>query len=305
MTWAWSIPGKVEPRVQLLAPPLRPERTRVIVPTYRDWQATRVTVESLLDCRPGPAEIVVVSDNPNGYRPEWTHRYAIHVHGCGANLGPSVARNLGAGLITTTELDWLVFTDAGCQRSPDFFAALSAHSHSQSPGCVAIAGPVRGVVTTPSATPINHYMTVEQILHPPRRDGEVQAIVTANAAVYRAAFCAAGGFDPSYPFAAGEDLDLGLKLRNFGRISWAPGAVVWHRFKESRLDFERRFERYGDGNAHLEHRWHLPSMRAQPFVAHEQAQQYLADLQVSAMQRGYDRYWARVRRRLSVDDLSA
>jgi hypothetical protein len=53
---------------------------------------------------------------------------------------------------------------------------------------------------------------------------------------------------------------------------------------------------------------HLATLRNAPDFrepTHEQAQQYLADFQVSAMQRGYDRYWARVRRRLSVDDLSA
>lgn len=305
MTWAWSLPIVMEPRAQMRAPALRPERTRVIVPTCQDWPAAKVTVESLLACCPGPAEIVLVSDNPNGYRPEWTRRYPIHVVGCGSNLGPAVARNLGVALLTTKQVDWLHFADTGCERSPDFFAALSAHSHTLSRGHIAIAAPVHGVVDSPATTPINHYMTVEQILYPPRLDGEVQAIVTANATVYRTAFGAAGGFDPTYPFAAGEDLDLGLRLRSFGRISWAPEAMVWHRFEESRDDFERRFERYGAGNAHLEYRWQLSSMRAQPFVALEPALQPFADLQVAAMQRGYDRYWAQLHSRLMVAGRSA
>jgi GT2 family glycosyltransferase len=155
---------------------------------------------------------------------------------------------------------------------------------------VAVAAPVRGVVVSATATPINHYMTEEGILFPPMQDGEPQAIVTANAAVSIAAFQAVGGFDTSFPFAAGEDLDLGLRLRQLGGISWAPDATVRHRFRESLHDFEKRFERYGAGNAHLEVRWRLSGMRPAPFRSHDPLLQRLADAQVIAMQRGYDRH---------------
>lgn len=156
--------------------------------------------------------------------------------------------------------------------------------------CVALAGPVHGVTVSATATPINHYMTIEGILNPPMDADGPQAIVTANAAVCASAFRTAGGFDASYPFASGEDLDLGLKLRLLGSIHWARHAIVCHRFVEDVDDFTRRFVRYGKGTAHLEHRLNLPSIKPSRFIAHDPALQGLADLQIVSMRRGYEQH---------------
>jgi hypothetical protein len=55
-------------------------------------------------------------------------------------------------------------------------------------------------------------------------------------------------------------------------------------------DFEKRFERYGAGNAHFEARWRLVGMRPVPFRSRYPLLQQFADAQVSAMQRGYDQH---------------
>lgn len=290
MTWAWSIPLRIVPGATLTIPPLQADSTRAIIPTFRDWEDAKLTIESLLACRPAPREIVLVDDNGNGAAPSWTQRVPIRLIHCDRNRGPAFARNLGAALATGVRCEWLLFTDTGCTRDTDHLAKLSECSHGQPRSCVAIAAPVHGLVVSPSATPINHYMTEEGILNPPMQDDMPQAIVTANAAVSAAAFRAAGGFDTSYPHAAGEDLDLGLKLRHLGPIAWAENAVVRHRFRECMHDFEKRFERYGAGNAHLQARWNLGSMRTAPFFSHDPSLQRLADAQVRAMQRGYDRH---------------
>ncbi|MBI5853015.1 MAG: glycosyltransferase [Planctomycetes bacterium] len=290
MTWSWSIPVSIAPGSALRIPPLVAARLRVVIPTFRDWNAARVTIDSLLACRPAPAEIVLVSDNNSRSAPAWTCRYPIDLVATGENRGPAFARNVGVALQTERSIDWLLFTDTGCERDSGFLRVLSKHSHAQPRSCVAIAAPVRGVVVSPTATPINHYMTEEGILQPPMQGGRPQAIVTANAAVNLAAFKAVGGFDTSFRFAAAEDLDLGLRLLRLGGVSWAPDAVVWHRFRESMRDFRKRFQRYGTGNAHLEARWRLSGMRPAPFRSSDPRLQQFADAQVIAMQRGYDRY---------------
>jgi len=155
---------------------------------------------------------------------------------------------------------------------------------------VAIAAPVRGVVVSPTASPINYYMTEEAILNPPLDAHGPQAIVTANAAVSAPVFRAVGGFDTSYPFAAGEDLDLGLRLRHWGPIGWARDAIVRHRFAESLDDFGNRFRRYGAGNAHMERQWALPAIRVEMVQVGDPALRPLANLHVRAMQTGYDRH---------------
>jgi GT2 family glycosyltransferase len=290
MTWSWSLPVRIAPSTPMSAPPLEPTRTRAVIPTFRDWRQAKASVESLLNCRPHVGEIVVVSDNASGHVPGWARSYPIQVLGYGANRGPSFARNFGAHFKSQHPIEWLLFTDTGCERDPNYFESLVAASGAQGTSCVAIAGPVHGVVSSKDATPINCYMTEEGILNPPILDGMPQSIITANAAVSIAAFRAVGGFDTSYPFAAGEDLDLGLKLLRLGRIGWAPKALVRHRFLESLCDFRRRFERYGEGNAHLEQTWSLPCIRPLRFSAHDPAMQWLAGEQICAMQRGYDRY---------------
>lgn len=152
---------------------------------------------------------------------------------------------------------------------------------------IAIAGPVVGVGDSIERTPINTYMTEEAILHPPTDALGPQAIITANGAVSMAAFQAVGGFCEAFPSAGGEDLDLGLRLRRLGPIGWARRAVVAHSFKECLFDHARRFERYGRGTARLVRRFGLPPLICERIVAAAPALQRLADLQVSAMERGY------------------
>jgi GT2 family glycosyltransferase len=290
MSWVWTIPLDIKTSRILRPALINPQHMRAIVPTFRDWEQARITIESLLACAPRPAEIVLVNDNHEPDMPGWTRRYPIFVVNYAGNRGPSHARNQGSRLDTGRPIDWLYFTDTGCTRGKEFFSELIDASMSMPRSTVAIAAPVVGVVDSPDATPINYYMTEESILHPPRDACGPQAIITANAAVSAIAFRALNGFNTSFPFAAGEDLDLGVRLRRFGPIGWAARAVVHHRFDESADDFERRFIRYGAGNAHLERLLRLPPMRVVSITAGDGATQYLADLQVSAMRLGYDKH---------------
>lgn len=295
MTWTWTLPIHFAPRRAFLSPPLHPARVRVIVPTFRDWEEARMTVESLLECRPRPGEIVLVNDNADAQTPRWVRGYPVHLVEYPGNRGPAHARNEGASLKTRRQIEWFYFTDTGCIRDPGFFSALSDASHRAARTVVALAGPVRGSGASPLLAPINTYMSLEGILMPPADASGPQGLVTANAAVSVCAFETAEGFDRSYPFAAGEDLDLGLRLRALGPIGWVPDAVVTHHFSESLEDFRSRFLRYGKGNAHLSHRRGLPSLRSGLLQARNPVLQYLADLQSSAMREGYDLHSYRLR----------
>jgi hypothetical protein len=140
---------------------------------------------------------------------------------------------------------------------------------------------------------INEYMTEQGILNPPLEKTIhgiylPQAIITANALIAGLPFAFLGGFDPNFKEAAGEDLDIGLRLRELGVIAWCPDAKVAHRFDEDESDFYKRFRRYGRGNRKLEMKHGLPCLRAHPFKAEKPELQRLADLSVEAMQAGYD-----------------
>jgi hypothetical protein len=186
-------------------------------------------------------------------------------------------------------IDWCYFTDCGCTHDPDLFLAFERAWEECGDCCVAISGPVTGT----GAGAINAYMTEQGILNPPVEKTVhgtyiPQAIITANSLVACLPFAFRGGFDPQFTEAAGEDLDLGIRLRELGVIAWAPEAKVSHRFAEDESDFYKRFRRYGRGNRKLELAHGLPSLRARRFKAELPEHQRLADLAVDAMQAGYD-----------------
>jgi len=294
VSYAWSLPLNLPVGPGLRSGLLMPERIRVVIPTYRDWEGARETIESLLECRPRPGDIVVVNDNVHQGAPSWLKALPVRLVDYTGNRGPAYARNAGANLKTDKQIDWLYFTDTGCRREPSFFATLAGQHARMDRTCVAVAGPVSGVSTSIESTPINCYMTEEAILAPPFDAHGPQAIVTANAAVCWRAFHAVGGFDHSYRWAAGEDLDLGVRLRRLGSIGWAADAVVYHPFPESIEDFRKRFTRYGTGTAHLEHRLKLGNLRPSVFTAHHASLQPLADLHTAAMLAGYERHRSQV-----------
>ena len=69
-----------------------------------------------------------------------------------------------------------------------------------------------------------------------------------NLAVARDAFLAAGGFDTSFPFSAGEDRELGDRWSAQGRPSvTAPDALVRHAHRLSARGFLRQHFTYGRG----------------------------------------------------------
>ena len=289
MTWTWTLPIEIHPSSTLATVTVEPSRVRVVMPTYRDWDDARTTVESLLNCSPRPGEVVVANDNEDGDCPTWVRRWGIRVASYSGNRGPAFARNAGARLEGRSKFDWLCFTDTACTRSADFFERVATSSSVLPRTCVAMAAPVLGV----GYGPINRYMTEEAILAPPRDAFGPQAVVTANATVSLRAFEAVGGFDAEFRIAGGEDLDLGLRLRSVGPIAWCDDSPIHHGFEESLDDFDRRFERYGRGNAQLALKWGFRSMEVDAITARDPALQYLADRQVAAMRRGYSQLIAR------------
>lgn len=329
--------------------PVNPHNIKVIIPTYKDWDGLRVTLDSLLALRTPPKKIAVANDNPEPGVPDWLKGYPVELIDYAGNVGPARARNRGFGFqegignkavpfeVTArwglkifrpdqplpdhikngfcpelkynlnkntpdtfewgSDIHWYYFTDCGCTHDPDLFLKFEKSWEEYGDSCVAISGPVTG--KGPGL--INEFMTEQGMLNPPLEKTVhgiyiPQAVVTANVLITGLPFAVLGGFDPSFPEAAGEDLDLGIRLREFGLIAWSADAKVAHQFDEDEADFEKRFRRYGRGNRRLEVKHQLPSLRAQKFVAEQPYLQPLADKAVTAMQAGYDEATDRLQR---------
>jgi glycosyltransferase involved in cell wall biosynthesis len=337
VTATYKLPPSISTRYRFRSKPVKARSIRVVIPTYKDWDGLRVTLDSLLNLKTPPKKITVANDNPDDFIPTWLHEYPITLLNYQGNVGPAEARNLGFGInggprsgslnkhfhsykpgskeevvfrdaeiwaamdrmgsgpgkfTWESEFDWVYFTDCGCMHDPDLFLKFEAAWLECGDCCVAISGPVTGS----GPGPINEYMTEQGVLNPPIEYDLhgvhiPQAIITANALIAALPFAYLDGFDTKFKEAAGEDLDMGLRLRQFGVIAWAKDAIAAHRFDEDDSDFYKRFRRYGRGNRALEIKHGLPCLRARPFTPDKKDDPEhlrLAKLSLEAMQAGYD-----------------
>jgi GT2 family glycosyltransferase len=171
------------------------------------------------------------------------------------NAGPAAARNRGA-LEASGQL--LVFTDDDCAPAPDWLARL-AERHVQAPDC-AIGGETHNALTG------NIYSTASQLLvsyllayysGAPER---VRIFPSCNVAFPTDTFRALGGFNTSYPRAAGEDRELCDRWQYRGyRMIYASDAVVYHAHHLTAKTFLRQHFHYGCGAVY----YHLHRARQQ------------------------------------------
>ena len=230
--------------------PRRPgPRFTVIVPTYQRPVPLAACVRALraLERPGGTLEIVIVNDGGRPPGPE--------VLGAAAddatldlrvvdqrNAGPASARNHGAELARG---EWLAFTDDDCLPDPGWLTAFDA-------ALSATAGALVGGRTV-NALPDSVFADTSQRLADfvsSYFDGGAAGrfFTSNNLAVARDAFRAAGGFDTSFPFSAGEDRELGDRWSAQGRPSVTAGdAIVRHAHRLSARGFVRQHFTYGRG----------------------------------------------------------
>ena len=220
-----------------------PERPRVddisvVVPVRDNWRG----IERLaawwdrLPPNARPRELIVVDDGSQAPVPPMSHGVRVLRI---AGLGPAAARNAGWRAATGS---WIAFTDSDCVPDPGWPAAFSWGWH----GEVATQGRVRPM----SDDALSLFYDAQQILRPMAwtRDGRPGYLISANAIIWREALVRLGGFDEQFHLAAGEDVDLGFRLAEVGRLRWCDEASVAHDFEPSIAAFIRRFARYGRGN---------------------------------------------------------
>ena len=287
----YSLPLPPRPnRASFKPPKIDPKKIRVVVTVYEDWEGLKVTLESLQALVPRPGAITVANDNADTNVPSWLKFYPIQLVNYRNNRGPAYARNRGAEN-PGTACDWIYFTDCGCEHLRNLITRFMNAQERGGKSIIAVCGTVAGK----GSGRINRYMTEMGILNPPfeqelgpRGEEIPQAIITANALVYAPAFHQLEGFSTAFGEAGGEDLDLGIRLRELGRLVYEPRAVVSHEFDEDLQDFKRRFERYGRANRLLEQIHKLPLLRPKPFRQTNPEFNDLAELQIESLCRGYD-----------------
>ena len=286
-----SLPLPPKPtEVSFRSSKVKPEKIRVVIPVHNDWEGLKITLDSLQELSPRPGNITVVNDNADETIPEWLASYPVEIVNYEGNRGPAYARNKGCGQ-PDLKFDWFYFTDCGCRHAKNLIMHFIDAREKRDDSVIAICGSVTGK----GSGIINRYMTEMNILNPPFENelsphGEEvpQAIITSNALVYAPAFHRLEGFSADFCEAGGEDLDLGIRLRELGALVYVPDAAVSHEFAEDIQDFKKRFERYGKGNRLLEKTHKLPPLRTRHFSVANIEFRELAKLQIESLHRGYE-----------------
>jgi GT2 family glycosyltransferase len=147
------------------------------------------------------------------------------------NGGPARARNAGW---RAAGAEVIAFTDDDCVPEPDWAEQVLA----------ALADPAIGIVqgaTQPDPLPYRWRLPFD---HSVRVEAPSAMFETCNLAVRKDLLVALDGFDESFPFAFGEDADLGWRAKERGaRTAWVPGARVTHDLVERDFRGQLRGER--------------------------------------------------------------
>ncbi len=158
-------------------------------------------------------EIIVADDASTDGGPEICRRHGLTVLPGKTQLGPGARRNLG---VQSARGDVVLFVDSDVIVRPEVPAQV-AQVFADNPDCVALFGSYDDSPQAPGI--VSRYRNL--LHHHVHQQGSREATTfwAGCGAVRRDAFLAVGGFDVArYPNSSIEDIELGHRLRQRGRI---------------------------------------------------------------------------------------
>ena len=228
-----------------------------------------------------PREIIIIDNNsiPKIHiQEEYKKNGIIRLIEC-EKIGPASARNKG---IKIAKGNWILFNDSDCLPTESLISGYLNVLN----GSVAYAGNVKSL----GDDKLSQYYESQEILLPLKtsHDFVPQYLITANAFVWREAINKTGGFNENIKVASGEDVDLGLRLSQIGRLSYAFESVVFHNFDDGFSGFIKRFRRYGKGNK-IVSELYKTDVKPRPFRPNEKSitNYFLAIIQYLSLTYGY------------------
>lgn len=221
----------------------------VVIPSYGRPDRLADCLAALSRAEGGPYRTVVVDDgSPAPLAPvcapyPWVHCLRQD------NAGPAAARNAGARAAMADGATFLCLTDDDCRPRPGWVPALYAAWGGDPLRLV--GGRVENALTD------NVYAAASQSLCDYLYEyfgadrGTAPFFTSNNIGCPAARFAALGGFDETFPLAAAEDRDFGLRWGDGGSLVHAGAAVVDHAHALTLRRFWRQHSNYGRGARHL------------------------------------------------------
>ena len=232
--------------------PLKPEaklpRISVVICTYNGSRTLAQTLRGAAQLEYPDYEVIVVDDGSTDHTAALVRQWEVRLIST-PNRGLSAARNVGAQAATG---EIVAYLDDDAWPDPHWLNYLAA----------AFADPKNAAVGGPNVAPPDDGMIACCVASAP--GGPTHVLLTdqlaehlpgCNLAIRKSALEAIGGFDPQFRIA-GDDVDVCWRLQDEGgALGFAPGALVWHRRRNSVRAFWRQQVQYGKAEALLEQKW--------------------------------------------------
>lgn len=233
------------------------KRFSVVVPTHNRKTLLRRCLCALVHQQYPDYEIIVVDDGSADGTGDMVQREFPQVRYLRQepNLGPAAARNRG---VHVARGEIVAFTDDDCVPPPDWLARL-AQGFADYPQAAAVGGIQEAseqVLRTRVLARYERFVTRRvyglgeaPVVGSPAPGG------TNNLAVRRDLLLEIGGFDETFPVAAGEDADLLRRLAKRGYVTVTLPLKVTHLQSYTWTSFVRQQIRRGIGAAYFHHKW--------------------------------------------------
>lgn len=220
----------------------------IIIPTYNRPERLITCIKSLtkLDYPCDQFEVIVVDDGSSQPMENIVHEFGQEINLKiirQKNAGPASARNTGAN---HAQGQYLVFTDDDCTPAADWLKTLFVRFQ-QTPDCM-IGGHVVNALIN------NFYSKASQLLvdyiyfYYNQKSSQPSFFASNNIALPTKSFLETGGFDTTFPLAAGEDREFCDRwLSKNNQMVYAPEVKVYHHHELTLTKFWRQHFNYGCG----------------------------------------------------------
>lgn len=222
----------------------------IIVPTYERPQQLNLCLQSLSELHYPRESFEIVVVNDGGEELKITKAFERKVNLTvitQPHAGPAAARNRGAARAAG---DFLAFTDDDCQPHRNWLQAF-ARQFASAPNSLLGGYTINMLSENPYSNASQ--LIVDYLYSYHNQIPEAATFFTSNnMAVAKSAFRAVGGFDFSFPLAAGEDREFCERwLAEGGKMIYVPEARVSHAHALTLRRFWLQQFNYGRGILHL------------------------------------------------------
>lgn len=218
----------------------------IIIPTYNRPVQLAACLESLaqLNYPTEQLEIIVVNDGGEAFDLLETDNLRLISQ---PNRGPAAARNTGA---THAKGAFLAFLDDDCRPEANWLSCLIEQLE-KTPEMLVGGRTMNALSANPFAVTSQLLIDYLYDYYSRGADGPL-FFASNNFALSARLFADMGGFDMTFPLAAGEDRDFCDRWRHCGRtLAYVPEAVIDHAHHLTARSFWRQHLNYGRGAYHF------------------------------------------------------